>query len=203
MFLLESCYREGGLITVAVKNIENPSSGESQEVIAAAAYWMPPHKRLALWKVNSLVRSGVIKVLRRWGLTALMRIGFEYQNASKAAMAAGYKANAVKESPNASWYLQLLMTDPAFEGQGFMSALVRDAHANAAPSAKFTLEATTAASRDRYSHLGYELVKTLKLGEGKVDASGIPATGKDAVGVECYSMVNWGITPDRPTRTEK
>jgi hypothetical protein len=33
-------------------------------------------------------------------------------------MFAGYKAKGIKESPDAAWYLQLLMTDPAFEGQG-------------------------------------------------------------------------------------
>jgi hypothetical protein len=34
----------------------------------------------------------------------------------------------------------------------------------------------------------------MKLGVGKVDASGLPATGKDAVGVEYYSMVNVSLS---------
>lgn len=46
------------------------------------------------------------------------RIGFEYHDAAHNTTATGYKAKGVAESPDASWYLQLVLTDPAFEGQG-------------------------------------------------------------------------------------
>jgi len=45
---------------------------------------------------------------------------------------------------------------------GLMSSLVREAFANTSPSAKFTLDATTAASRDRYLRLGYEVSLWMK-----------------------------------------
>lgn len=46
------------------------------------------------------------------------RIGFEYLDLSHEGMLAGYKAKGVKESPDASWYLQLVWTDPTYQGQG-------------------------------------------------------------------------------------
>lgn len=40
---------------------------------------------------------------------------------------------------------------------GHLSLLTREAFKHASPNAVFTLEATTAKSRDRYIHLGYEV----------------------------------------------
>lgn len=62
----------GGQITVAVKSVQTENPGTTEETIVAGAFWCPPNKRLALWKVLTLVQSGVVGVLRRWGLTALM-----------------------------------------------------------------------------------------------------------------------------------
>lgn len=45
-------------------------------------------------------------------------MGFEYLDLSHEGMVAGYKAKGVKGSPDASWYLQLVWTDPAYQGQG-------------------------------------------------------------------------------------
>lgn len=186
-FLLNTCTLSGGRITVALSK----NAGEEDKVVAAA-FWLPPNKRLALWKVPTLIRAGVIPILKRWGLAGLMRIGFEYLDSSHAALEKGYKGKGSKESPDASWYLQLIMTDPEYQGQGMMSSLVREAFAHA-PNSIFTLESTTSKSRDQYLHLGFEIVSTLKLGKGKVDKTGIPASGESATGVECYSMVKWVV----------
>lgn len=62
----------GGQITVAVKSVETENPEVTEEVIVAGAFWCPPNKRLALWKVLTMVQSGVVGVLRRWGLPALM-----------------------------------------------------------------------------------------------------------------------------------
>jgi hypothetical protein len=103
-----------------------------------------------------------------------------------------------------------------------MSLMMHDAFANASPNIPFTLEATTSESRDRYHRLGFEVltnpppssnifflislkqeVQTINMGKGKVNASGIPASGEDAVGVSCWSMINvsrelvWYTHPNR------
>ncbi|KAF8890736.1 hypothetical protein BD779DRAFT_1469231 [Infundibulicybe gibba] len=161
-FLLRLCSLGGGRITVAVISEDAPTSGgETREKI-----------------VPRLVRGGIVGVLRKWGLNGLMRVGFEYLDASHASMTAGYKVKAV-------------MTDPDHAGQvqpGLMSLLMREAFAHAGPGTPFTLEATTSKSRDRYQHLGYEAFKPLVLGPGKVNELGVPASKAQAVGL---SVTPW------------
>ncbi|KIK09690.1 hypothetical protein K443DRAFT_636141 [Laccaria amethystina LaAM-08-1] len=142
-FLSNTCCLSGGRITVALfKN-----AGEEDKVVAAP-FWLPPNKHLVLWKVPTPIRARVIPILERWGLAGLMRIRFD---SSHAALEKGYKGKGSKESPDASWYLQLIMTDPEYQGQ---SHLVREAFPHA-PNSIFTLELTTSKSRDQYLHLGF------------------------------------------------
>lgn len=54
----------------------------------------------------------------------LQRIGFEYVDSSHAAMEKIYKINGIDKSPDASWYLQLVMTDPDFENKGEHSKFI-------------------------------------------------------------------------------
>jgi hypothetical protein len=103
---------------------------------------------------------------------------FEHENLTNAAMLASYKERGLEESLGDSWFLELMMTDPMYEGQGsldvglhleaaytgvpfpnigVMSALVREAFANASPRDTFALDSSTTASRDRYLHLGFEV----------------------------------------------
>lgn len=67
-FLLRACHLTGGRITVVAKPAEG---NEAEEKIVAAALWLPPNKRIALWHVLTLLRSRIVTVLSRWGLTAL------------------------------------------------------------------------------------------------------------------------------------
>ncbi|TFK36115.1 hypothetical protein BDQ12DRAFT_610441 [Crucibulum laeve] len=181
--LLRICYVIGGRVTVVVV----PEG--SEERIAAAAIWMPPKMRLSHWNIFTLLRCGLPSVAKAWGLGGLMRFGFEYPATSHLAMEVGYKKKGSPEDPDNSWYLQIVGTATAFQGRGLMSLLMREGYAHA-PNAIFTLEATTAKSRDQYCHLGYEVVEPLRLGAGAVSVMGLPATGEDAVGVECYAMAN-------------
>jgi hypothetical protein len=48
------------------------------------------------------------------------RAMFEHENLTNAAMLASYKERGVKESPSAAWFLELMMTDPVYEGQGLL-----------------------------------------------------------------------------------
>ena len=66
-FLLNICCLSKGRITVALSK----NAGEEDKVVAAA-FWLPPNKRVALWKVPTLIRAGVIPMLKRWGLAGLM-----------------------------------------------------------------------------------------------------------------------------------
>lgn len=108
-----------------------------------------------------------------------------------------------------SWYLVMTGTDTSHQGRGCLSLLVREAFAHA-PNDIFTLEATSAKSRDQYIHLGYEVCLLISsdylkpcvrrsliilqqpvpitLGKGRVNEQGIKERGEKAVGIELYSL---------------
>ena len=53
-----------GRITVVVEPKESK--------IVACAIWLPPKRRLSVWKVGTLIRAGMLPVLKQWGLTGLL-----------------------------------------------------------------------------------------------------------------------------------
>ncbi|KAF8875329.1 hypothetical protein CPB84DRAFT_1838769 [Gymnopilus junonius] len=184
VFLLKACFFIGGRITILV---DRPA-GSTKERLLAGALWLPPHKRLAAWMIPTMVKSGVISVLKGWGLTGFVRIVFHYQESVEHTMHKIFESKGAKTSPDNSWYLQLAFTDPPHHGKGFMSLLVREAFAHS-PKDTYTLEATTAKSRDQYAHLGFENATTIPLGKGKVDNRGVSVSGNMATGIECWAMV--------------
>ncbi|KDR78236.1 hypothetical protein GALMADRAFT_245316 [Galerina marginata CBS 339.88] len=151
-FLIRACFLVGGRVTVVMGRAE----GSTEDRILAGALWLPPRRRLAAWMVPTVLRAGVVSVLKGWGLTGFIRIVLDYQITCERTMHELFKVKAKKKSPEDSWYLQLTFTDPDYRGRGFMSLLVRDAFAHA-PNDTFTLEATTDKSRDQYTHLGFEV----------------------------------------------
>ncbi|KAJ3508421.1 hypothetical protein NLJ89_g5760 [Agrocybe chaxingu] len=158
--------------------------------IVGGALWMPPRKRMAAWKLHLLFKSGFGKVLKQWGLGGLSKMVIGYQSVSEKKMKKCFEEKGVQESPKEAWYVQLIFTDPDYQGRGLMSKLMRDAFAKA-PEATFCLEASTAKSRDLYAHLGFENPIPIPVGVGLCNSSGLRATGKDAAGVEAYAMGRW------------
>ena len=89
-----------------------------------------------------------------------------------------FREKGFKMSPDDSWCLQMIFTDPEYQGkgnsfcdlltsrnnteifyalwEGMMSQLIREAFAHS-PEGVFTLEASNAKSRDQYAHLGFEV----------------------------------------------
>ena len=98
------------------------------------------------------------------------------------------KKGITKESADDSWFLLSAMVHPQSENRGCIPLIMEDAFANG-PNDTFTLVATTPRSRDQYACFGYDILSTYKVGEGKVNSRGLPASGKEAVGVDCYAMV--------------
>jgi len=193
LFVFKAGFLVRGRITVMVDPARSDSEGSinsEEERIAACAMWLPPRTRLAIWMVPTIVKAGVIPVLKRWGLTGLLRIAFEYQPRSESTMHTLFKKKGLKMPPNDSWYLQQIFTDTEYQGKGMMSKLVRDAFAHS-PESTFTLEATTPKSRDQYAHMGFELPTPIKLGKGRADRRGVAASGSDASGLEIWAMAKW------------
>jgi len=133
-FLTKACILLGGRITVVV----DPSVNEGEKIMAAAA-WYPPHKRLAAWMVPTIVKSGALSVLWRWGSEGfnvsnsissrvnvninfffgiLKRINFGYHDTCEKAYKKFYAENCWADSPHDSWYLQYTYTIPEHQGKG-------------------------------------------------------------------------------------
>ena len=53
-----------GRITVVIEPKESK--------IVACALWLPPKRRLSVWMVGTLIRAGMLPVLKRWGLKCLL-----------------------------------------------------------------------------------------------------------------------------------
>ncbi|KAG2005565.1 hypothetical protein CC2G_001960 [Coprinopsis cinerea AmutBmut pab1-1] len=194
-YLYKLCMAIGGRVTVVVDpslpKVPGPKGEGEREKVCAAAYWLPPKKRISVFDVRLLVKCGLMETWKGWGLSGVYRAGFEYLSKSEKVMKKVYRAKGVKKSVEDSWYLLHMMTDPVFQGKGYMSMIIREALEHA-PDAIFAHEATTAKSRDQYVHLGYELVGSFKIGKGKVGPDGLPAKGKgkeEASGVEAYAML--------------
>ncbi|KAF9054049.1 hypothetical protein BJ165DRAFT_1435859 [Panaeolus papilionaceus] len=187
-FIFKSALYIGGRVIVMLD--KESKDGKGHEKVVSIALWHPPKKRLSPWKVLAITRGGVFSVLSKWGVTGFLRIVVEYSDKIHETLASGFKQKGMKaeDADNAAWYLQLTMTDPDYQGQGLMSRLMREGFEHA-PNATFSLEATTAHSRDCYQHLGFEVIDVVKFGEGKADAGGLVASGDKAVGVECWPMI--------------
>ncbi|KAJ7168951.1 hypothetical protein C8R46DRAFT_1268585 [Mycena filopes] len=84
--------------------------------------------------------------------------------------------------------MQLAGVDPAAQGMGCMSLLLREAF-NHAPNAVFTLEANTPRARDVYKHFGFEVIREATVGKGKINAQGVLASGEAATGFPIYPMI--------------
>jgi len=63
-FLMKVCFSIAGRITVVVEPKESK--------IVACALWLPPKRRLSVWMIGTLIRAGVLPVLKQWGLTGLL-----------------------------------------------------------------------------------------------------------------------------------
>ncbi|KAJ3569016.1 hypothetical protein NP233_g5324 [Leucocoprinus birnbaumii] len=185
-YLLNLCNLAGGRVTVLVEH-----SGEKEERIVGVAEWLPPYCRPGFWDFKLMLKAGLIGMIRAWGITGLMRSGFEWlDDGSEQKMLKEFRQQGYGNAEEA-WYLLQIAVRPECQGrvvQGYMSKLLQEAFEHA-PNAVFTTDATSAKARDRYKHFGYEVVGVLTVGKGKCDTQGLEAKGDDAAGVNSYSLV--------------
>ncbi|KAF5347250.1 hypothetical protein D9756_009902 [Leucocoprinus leucothites] len=198
-FLLSLCVLSGGRVVVMVEHSvegegededgEGRNEGErkERERIVGFAEWLPPNKRPALWHVRTMFKAGIVGMVRAWGMSGLLRCGFEWLDGTERTMLKAFRKRELG-NPDATWYLFQIAVIQECQGKGYMSKLIREGFDNA-PGATFTLDATTASSRDKYAHVGFEVVGVVPLGRGKSNSKGLEAKGESAVGVDAYSMI--------------
>ncbi|KAJ7826250.1 hypothetical protein B0H13DRAFT_2121301, partial [Mycena leptocephala] len=135
----------------------------------------------------SSLRMGLLSVWMNWGIGVMARIS-DLTQPIKHALRDGYAERKLPGTPQNSWCLQLVGVDPEFQGQGYLSMLLREAFEHA-PNAVFTLVANTPHARDVYKHFGFEVVREVTVGKGKVDALGLASSGAAATGFPMYPMI--------------
>ncbi|KAJ7644572.1 hypothetical protein FB45DRAFT_898236 [Roridomyces roridus] len=197
-YLIRRAWHLQGRITVVVlpcppSTPRAPQRDANKEQIIACSVWRPPVAGAARKSPSGIndLRLGLLGLLSSWGLGLTARIA-EFVQPIERAFQEGWKHRNLPTNPDGSWHLQLAGVDPEFQGQGYMSMLLLEAFQNAGPKAIFTLEATTPRARDIYTHFGFEIVKEVVIGKGKVDAHGIAASGESAVGFPVYPMIRTG-----------
>ncbi|KAF5334873.1 hypothetical protein D9611_009997 [Ephemerocybe angulata] len=182
-FLLKTCIDMKARFTV----ICDPAANDK---VVSAAYWVPPNERIALYQVGRLLRCGAIGFIKAWGIRGIDRITTQYLDKCHHSFQAEFKKRGLKRSVDDTWYLNLAMTDPAYQGKGLMSLLVREMFA-LNPEGIYTIEATTPKVKDQYAHLGFELISTFTLGKGVAGEDGLPKQGEEATGMPVSPMIRW------------
>ncbi|KAJ4471620.1 hypothetical protein J3R30DRAFT_3450115 [Lentinula aciculospora] len=197
--VFKSCMLSRGRVIVVESLPEESEKNGVKNNIAAAAAWYGPKEDL---RIIAVIRAGVLKVLRNYGLRCINRMG-DLGKITQAAFRRSLKQRALTEDD--VWYLQCIFTAKRFEGQGLMSALVREGFnyaSKCSPSGSvppIILESTSKKSRPRYLHLGFEIIEPwCNIGRGKVDSSGCsPANKKEKAdakkweGINFTCMINW------------
>ncbi|KAK7438758.1 hypothetical protein VKT23_017889 [Stygiomarasmius scandens] len=184
-FLIRRSFSLDARITVVI--VTDSDSGKDK--IVASTIWRPPITPGSKKNPSMLsaIRLGLLGIVANWGLSVMGRIS-EMVQASESVFDEEYKTRKIAGSPESSWYLQLAGTDPAYQGKGYMSMLLREAFHHA-PNSVFTLEATTPRSRDMYQHFGFKVIKEVTVARGKVDSSGLVASGDSTTGFPIYPMI--------------
>lgn len=108
-----------------------------------------------------------------------------------------------------SWNLFSAMTDPDHQNrgrsdlncavnqclrgfvEGLMTMLIQEVYGLTQQGESLVLEATSMNSRNRYEHLNFKLIETVRMGVGSVGEDGLVCRDKSkAVGFPVYLMVN-------------
>ncbi|KAF6750413.1 hypothetical protein DFP72DRAFT_911093 [Ephemerocybe angulata] len=188
VFVLKSTASRSGRVTVVVLPFDDGS-----ERIVSATYWLPPNKRIENYQLVKLAKDGALPMVKAWGLSGITRMTEHYLDNVHHILVDSFKQRGFQKSDvdSKAWYLTMAMTDPEFQGRGFVSLLMREQFAHA-PGGVHILETLTEKNKGLYEHFGFELQKTFYVGEGKVGLDGLPESGESATGVKVYPMIKWG-----------
>ena len=130
----------------------------------------------------TLLPSGFPSVIIKLGLGGVKKMLFEFEGSCKAARKAGLRKG---EDP---YYIFFVGTAAAHQGQGLGGEIVKEVLRRAEGEGKTVwLEATTEGSKRLYTRLGFELVREIVLGEGRVGRDGLVEKGGE--GVRVWAMV--------------
>ncbi|KAJ6562533.1 acyl-CoA N-acyltransferase [Mycena capillaripes] len=178
-FVIRNSWSMGERITVVIL------PGKPDKIVGLTI-WRPPGLTNGPSIINAL-RTGPSSVIANWGEGFLTRLS-DLVQFTEPVLREGYAERKIEGSPEDAWHLEFAGVDPEFQGKGYMSMLLREGLEHA-PGAVFTVEANGTISRDVYKRYGFELVREVIVGKGKVDALAVIATGDAATGFPMYPMI--------------
>ncbi|KAF5334916.1 hypothetical protein D9611_009996 [Ephemerocybe angulata] len=193
--LRSTASRGGRIIVVAVpSSVSSVYEIDGSEKIASCTCWLPPNKRVKKHQFLKLANDGAVPLLTAWGVRGTTRMGDQYLDKVHHILAKSFKSRGFekKDVDTKAWYLLLAMTDPDFQGRGYLPMLMRDQFAHA-PGQNYILETTTEKAKNQYTHFGFEVQETFYVGKGKVGMDGLPASEEAATGAKAYPMVKVGV----------
>lgn len=184
-FMTQNVLLNGGHIDIILDTSCNPVK------LVAGALWFAPGRHLT--PGFSMIRAGLVSVLRKWGFSALPKIP-EFQDQAQKVAREEFKRRNIPVSPDQAWYLQVISVHPEYQSKGLSSRLIREFIASHKETNVFTLEATHPKAKLRYDHLGFETLGEIVVGKGTVNAEGLPLTPEErkqgaSPGVTCWSMI--------------
>ncbi|RPD54351.1 hypothetical protein L226DRAFT_494445 [Lentinus tigrinus ALCF2SS1-7] len=159
----------------------------SNEEIVAVSLWLPPGKTLDMGPIT-VFRSGILKVLRGWGLKGVKRVLLEFSPAVEGTLERSFKAHGHDRLD--SWHLLEVVVDPNHQKKGYSSLLMEEGFRRASRK-PVHLEATTEVNREIYARYGFEVDEVHQFGVGQVDKNGIKAQGEAATGYPEWIMTKW------------
>jgi hypothetical protein len=114
-FMTQNVIMNGGHIDVIVD--PQPADGSGKEKVIATALWFAPGKQLSPTQVFTMLKSGLVSVLRKWGFGALPKIPEFSDQAAKVAKD-GFSRKGIETSPKQAWYLQIISVHPDYQSKG-------------------------------------------------------------------------------------
>ncbi|KAH9940165.1 uncharacterized protein BXZ73DRAFT_43019 [Epithele typhae] len=155
-----------------------------REHVVAASLWLRPGQTLDMGPLL-LLRVGIHKLVKAWGLTGIKRVLFEFTPKVEQALERAFSAKGLDRLD--SWHLLEIVTDPEHENRGYASMLMKDGFIRTSPK-PVHLEAADPHCRDIYLHYGFEINEEHTYGIGDVNDIGIKAKGAAATGYPEWIM---------------
>jgi ribosomal protein S18 acetylase RimI-like enzyme len=164
----------GGSIIVADTEPSGDGKGFDEKDIGAILLWLPPGKRLHLFRDFMLLyRSGFISLIRKYGLRGFYRINFVFEGNVESMFAKSVPSFGC--DPAECGFVQMVAINPSHAGKGHAAALLAHQmhnHFEEFPNRPVILDTTTVHAIRVYEKMGFKVLEERKVATG-TDSDGI------------------------------
>lgn len=138
-------------------------SDDEPRIIQAILLWLPPHARLQISSVATLMSSGMFSAMLSYGAAGIYRLNFTFEgNIAKL-----FKQANVDDA--ACGFVQMLASNPKCAGRRASSRLLEwqmARHWERLPSVPIVLDTTTEQAIRAYEKLGFDILGSIPVRSG-------------------------------------